>query len=649
MSHEIDILQIRSVLEENVRELTNGYTRLQVLHFEENQKLNTEVIKLTKNNKKLLEEIEVKDKEINDYSKKCAEYEKIINTQNEQILSLEEEEDNVQKVSIIKKQADEIERLENYVKILESQKEKKNIELNLEEPKEESNEESKTNNPKKRKKPEDKKEKEIVIWKLMIYNSYYKDPEKLLIARNEYAKHINKPLEEITDEVVGGTSAGINGWYEAGIEPQIDYIFGNITKVNKLIKADISLANMITDLLEIDINGENNTEQIIKFITNNKGKFIGLLVEDKAFLDMITDMIKNKEYEKFVKQDSDDEPEPEPEPESKTGVPEEYFKLETGQIVYSITSCTGDIKLFNSENDHYIGVKIGEYLEGDGQAKVKCFPYDIKQNKLTRSKSEEEILLTGDPVPSASDEEEDERKEEEKKEIIVFTDGACSNNGKPNAKAGIGIYFEKNYKPNVSKRIKGIQTNNIAELKAIIEVFNLCEEEIKNGETIKIYSDSQIAIGWCTTTGSKYEKQNWKKKKGDIPHLEYVKQGYELFKKYKNVSIEHIEAHSFNTDNLSVGNNEADKLATESLNLELEEEKKEEDEQTDTESSETEDSEEEEEIDMTKIKKMQYKKKDYFRIKDQDPAFIYENNNGTIGKKLGKIVMVGSKKKVEFF
>lgn len=97
MSHEIDILQIRSVLEENVRELTNGYTRLQILHFEENQKLNTEVIKLTNNNKKLLEEIEVKDKEINDYSRKCAEYEKIINTQNEQILSLEEEEDKDRK------------------------------------------------------------------------------------------------------------------------------------------------------------------------------------------------------------------------------------------------------------------------------------------------------------------------------------------------------------------------------------------------------------------------------------------------------------------------------------------------------------------------------------------------------------------------
>ena len=28
--------------------------------------------------------------------------------------------------------------------------------------------------------------------------------------------------------------------------------------------------------------------------------------------------------------------------------------------------------------------------------------------------------------------------------IKVFTDGACSNNGKPNAKAGLGVYFGEN-------------------------------------------------------------------------------------------------------------------------------------------------------------------------------------------------------------
>ena len=39
MSEQIDILKVRSELEQNVRDLTNSYTELQIKHFEENQKL----------------------------------------------------------------------------------------------------------------------------------------------------------------------------------------------------------------------------------------------------------------------------------------------------------------------------------------------------------------------------------------------------------------------------------------------------------------------------------------------------------------------------------------------------------------------------------------------------------------------------------
>ena len=56
--------------------------------------------------------------------------------------------------------------------------------------------------------------------------------------------------------------------------------------------------------------------------------------------------------------------------------------------------------------------------------------------------------------------------------IVVYTDGACSNNGKPNAIAGIGVYFSQNDPRNVSRRIVGKQSNNTSELSAIIEVFS---------------------------------------------------------------------------------------------------------------------------------------------------------------------------------
>ena len=44
-------------------------------------------------------------------------------------------------------------------------------------------------------------------------------------------------------------------------------------------------------------------------------------------------------------------------------------------------------------------------------------------------------------------------------DYYVYTDGACSNNGNSNAKAGMGVYFSENDMRNVSKRIKGKQTN----------------------------------------------------------------------------------------------------------------------------------------------------------------------------------------------
>ena len=45
----------------------------------------------------------------------------------------------------------------------------------------------------------------------------------------------------------------------------------------------------------------------------------------------------------------------------------------------------------------------------------------------------------------------------QKKNITIYTDGACKNNGKKNAIAGIGVYSENVY--NISEKIEGKQTN----------------------------------------------------------------------------------------------------------------------------------------------------------------------------------------------
>ena len=141
--------------------------------------------------------------------------------------------------------------------------------------------------------------------------------------------------------------------------------------------------------------------------------------------------------------------------------------------------------------------------------------------------------------------------------INVFTDGACSNNGRSNAKAGIGIFISHDDPRNVSRPISGKQTNNTAELSAVIEVFSL----FTNNENIIIYTDSEYVIKCSGSYGEKCEKTNYKNKKGFIPNHELVETIYNLFQQNPNVIIKHVKAHTNRMDELSIGNREADRLA----------------------------------------------------------------------------------------
>ena len=108
---------------------------------------------------------------------------------------------------------------------------------------------------------------------------------------------INKPIEEVTNEVVDKTSLGINGWYMESINKKTNHIFNNKEELYKLIKADISLKTMMNDLLGIETT--SSVEELIQYIEGNQLKLLNVLVNDMALLDMITDMINNKEYDKF--------------------------------------------------------------------------------------------------------------------------------------------------------------------------------------------------------------------------------------------------------------------------------------------------------------------------------------------------------------
>ena len=182
------------------------------------------------------------------------------------------------------------------------------------------------------------------------------------------------------------------------------------------------------------------------------------------------------------------------------------------------------------------------------------------KNKDTSNKKKDITVMNN--ILSEDEYESESEKDEIEDPIYVYTDGACTNNGKRHAKAGFGVYFGKNDKRNVSESYNGPQTNNVAELLAIIKALSILRNEIENGEKIVIYSDSTYAIRCCTEYGEKMEKKNWMKKKNqEIPNAKIVKVAYLFCKGKKNIKFKHIDAHTGLQDRHSLGNENADRLA----------------------------------------------------------------------------------------
>lgn len=148
-------------------------------------------------------------------------------------------------------------------------------------------------------------------------------------------------------------------------------------------------------------------------------------------------------------------------------------------------------------------------------------------------------------------------------DYFVYTDGACKNNGRANARAGIGVYFGEGDARNLSKPVVGKQTNNVAELSAIVEAYRLIQEDLEAGKKVCIVTDSEYVLKCVGSYGVKCERAGWKAKK-PIPNVELLKEAYLLYKD-SGVEFIHIDAHTGRQDVHSLGNEEADRLAVEAI------------------------------------------------------------------------------------
>lgn len=177
------------------------------------------------------------------------------------------------------------------------------------------------------------------------------------------------------------------------------------------------------------------------------------------------------------------------------------------------------------------------------------------QTKITNfflPKSTNNNIISSSLIPSKST----------TKSIFIYTDGACSNNGKKNASAGIGVYIENMY--SISEKIIGKQTNQRAELYAILKALNIIN--IKDYNRIIIYTDSLYSINCITKWVNGWIKNGWlDKKKYPIKNKDIIESIYNIYIKHSTIEFNHVIAHTNNNDIHSIGNAKADELARLSL------------------------------------------------------------------------------------
>jgi len=170
---------------------------------------------------------------------------------------------------------------------------------------------------------------------------------------------------------------------------------------------------------------------------------------------------------------------------------------------------------------------------------AKCLKTEKQAGKRAREEEEEEPVV---------------KRQKPLGPLVVYTDGACPNNGSGKARAGYGVYYGEEDSRNVSARLTDKQTNNRAEMKAILTVLST----VGFGQDVEIRSDSMLCINTITKWMKWWKKRGWKKKDGKVPkNLDLIQEADRLMDVRRGRTVfTYVKGHSGDP-----GNEAADRLA----------------------------------------------------------------------------------------
>ncbi|XP_022828099.1 ribonuclease H1-like isoform X2 [Spodoptera litura] len=123
----------------------------------------------------------------------------------------------------------------------------------------------------------------------------------------------------------------------------------------------------------------------------------------------------------------------------------------------------------------------------------------------------------------------------------VYTDGACSANGRSGARAGLGVYWGDGHPLNVSEPVSGRATNNCGEIQASTKAIKIA---LQNGiQKLAINTDSKFVINSVTKWMPGWKRKGWKLASGEPVKNEKDFKDLDSVKHKLQIKWNYVEAH----------------------------------------------------------------------------------------------------------
>ncbi|XP_075984704.1 ribonuclease H1-like [Anticarsia gemmatalis] len=125
--------------------------------------------------------------------------------------------------------------------------------------------------------------------------------------------------------------------------------------------------------------------------------------------------------------------------------------------------------------------------------------------------------------------------------VVVYTDGACSSNGKSGARAGLGVFWGDGHPLNISEPVSGRATNNCGEIQAATRAI---KQAVQNGLTkLSINTDSKFLINSVTKWMPGWKRKGWKLQSGEPVKNETDFKDLDSVQNKLQIKWNYVEAH----------------------------------------------------------------------------------------------------------